>query len=401
MTEPSGPHLLTNATVHSTAEPYAEAMIVEDGLVAWVGSAQTAEHLRDDRFLVEDVDAALITPAFFGWVRRPVACSVDELISALDAAAGQGVATVRLVIDSVGRADGEALKTLLDAAAAHPIAVHPVLGLAHGPVASDAAPADHYAEAVVPLMDQLQASDTPPLAVGLPETVWQLSDPLAGVLPSALAAAQAGRQLVLTLPEDVDPGTVVATVQQLRTQLAAGPGTPPADRPTVLYGFDSAEPDHWEQLVGTGVHPVVVGDGFLSLALRIGVPASAAPAPGQSPWALVSALVHREESPVSVRAAFNAQVRGAHRMVSGLPAGQLNPGSAATYALWDVDSLAVQTPDSRTAAWSTDARARTPLLPYLDGETLPRHRRTVIDGHTVIDGRTVSEETDSSAGLST
>lgn len=59
---------------------------------------------------------------------------------------------------------------------------------------------------------------------------------------------------------------------------------------------------------------------------------------------------------------------------------QLDPGARASYAIWEVDSLAVQTPDSRTAAWSTDVRARTPLLPYLDGQTLPRLISTVIDG---------------------
>ncbi len=374
---------MTNVTVHSTAEPYAEAMIVEDGVVAWVGSEETAERLRDERSVVEDGGAALAAPAFFGWLRRPVGTSAAELEAALDAAAEGGTATLRLVIDGLDDQDPEALTaaaTLLGIAAEHPVTIHPVLELTDA-----AARRDGSAARLADAVGEREAGSDAVTAIGLPTSLWSAEDPGASILPVALRCAEDGRQLVLSLPQGAAPSTVVHVVTGMRRRLIEEAGRrPPADRPTVLFGFDSPDIDDWEALIGTGVHVVLYGPGHLSAALKAGVPTSAAPGEGQCPWELVSAHVHRAEDPVSVRAAFNAQVRGAHRMVSGQPAGQLNPGSAATYALWDVDSLAVQTPDSRTAAWSTDARARTPLLPYLDGTELPRVRRTVIAGHTVV-----------------
>ncbi len=377
MTEHEGPHLLTNVTVHSTAEPYAEAMIVEDGLVSWVGSEETAGRLRDERFLIEDAEAALATPAFFGWLRRHAQSSAKDLIDALNQAAQRGIGTVRVVFTGFSPDDLKNTAALLQAVEEHPLSVHPVLEL-DALQCGDSTSGERLTEAAAQLEKQYSG---PPLAIGLPAEVWDGDAAAETIGPFAAAAAQAAQQLVLCLPQATEPSVVVETVLTVRRGLLdLGSSTPPADRPTVLYGFDAADLHVWESLIGAGVHVVLIGEGHLALALRAGVPTSVAPAEGHEPWSVVSAYVHREEDPVSVRAAFNAQVRGAHRMVSGLPAGHLNPGSAATYALWEVDSLAVQTPDSRTAAWSTDARARTPLLPYLDGETLPRHLRTVVNG---------------------
>lgn len=69
------PRLLTNGTIHSTAEPYAESMLVEEGLIAWVGAEDTAERFaggRGEGLVQQDLDRALVAPAFVGWVRSPL-----------------------------------------------------------------------------------------------------------------------------------------------------------------------------------------------------------------------------------------------------------------------------------------------------------------------------------------
>ncbi|MCC3773031.1 amidohydrolase, partial [Streptomyces sp. UNOC14_S4] len=56
--------LLRNGTVHSPADPFATAMVVERGGVAWVGSEGAADSFADGVDEVVDLDGALVTPAF-------------------------------------------------------------------------------------------------------------------------------------------------------------------------------------------------------------------------------------------------------------------------------------------------------------------------------------------------
>ncbi|MCG2622152.1 amidohydrolase [Arthrobacter sp. I2-34] len=116
---------------------------------------------------------------------------------------------------------------------------------------------------------------------------------------------------------------------------------------------------------------------------------SDAPVTAQDPWATVRACLehHNPAERISARAAFLAHTRAGWR-AAGEPnplQGQLAPGTPATFAVWDVQELSVQTPDNRVSAWSTDARAGTPLLPSLDVDRMPRCERTVIDGATIYD----------------
>ncbi|MFE9609470.1 amidohydrolase [Streptomyces sp. NPDC006012] len=63
---PSGPKtvLLRRGEVHSPADPFATAMVVEHGQVAWVGSEGAADAFADGVDEVVDLDGALVTPAF-------------------------------------------------------------------------------------------------------------------------------------------------------------------------------------------------------------------------------------------------------------------------------------------------------------------------------------------------
>jgi predicted amidohydrolase YtcJ len=63
-TAPPKTVLLRRGEVHSPADPFATAMVVEHGQVAWVGSEGAADAFADGVDEVIDLDGALVTPAF-------------------------------------------------------------------------------------------------------------------------------------------------------------------------------------------------------------------------------------------------------------------------------------------------------------------------------------------------
>ncbi|WP_324788570.1 amidohydrolase [Streptomyces sp. H51] len=56
--------LLRRGEIHSPADPFATAMVVERGQVAWVGSEGAADAFADGVREIVDLDGALVTPAF-------------------------------------------------------------------------------------------------------------------------------------------------------------------------------------------------------------------------------------------------------------------------------------------------------------------------------------------------
>jgi predicted amidohydrolase YtcJ len=63
-TAPSDTVLLRGGEVHSPADPFATAMVVERGQVAWVGSEGAADAFAEGVDDVVDLEGALVTPAF-------------------------------------------------------------------------------------------------------------------------------------------------------------------------------------------------------------------------------------------------------------------------------------------------------------------------------------------------
>ncbi|KUO18644.1 amidohydrolase [Streptomyces dysideae] len=63
-TAPPKTVLLRRGEVHSPADPFATAMVVERGQVAWVGSEGAADAFADGVDEIVDLDGALVTPAF-------------------------------------------------------------------------------------------------------------------------------------------------------------------------------------------------------------------------------------------------------------------------------------------------------------------------------------------------
>jgi predicted amidohydrolase YtcJ len=56
--------LYRNGVVHSAADPFAEAILVDDGVVTWLGAEDTAAGLAARADRVVDLDGALVTPGF-------------------------------------------------------------------------------------------------------------------------------------------------------------------------------------------------------------------------------------------------------------------------------------------------------------------------------------------------
>ena len=115
---------------------------------------------------------------------------------------------------------------------------------------------------------------------------------------------------------------------------------------------------------------------------------SDAPVTPLDPWGSVRAAAwhHTVEHRISVRSAFAAHTRGGRRAArdEAREPGVLMRGAPATYAIWAPGPLAVQAPDGRVAAWSTDPRSGTPPLPDLQGSQ-PVCWRTVRAGAVIFD----------------
>lgn len=142
----------------------------------------------------------------------------------------------------------------------------------------------------------------------------------------------------------------------------------------------------YESRLGTGrAHRMNEVGRFLAAGIPVCL-GSDAPVTGVDPWGSVKACLNlsTESSRISARAAFLAHTRSGYRAAGvDIPfGGQLVPGGEATFAVWSASELMVQTPDSRVASWSTDARAGTPLLPVMENE-FPRCLRTVRAGRVL------------------
>lgn len=105
------------------------------------------------------------------------------------------------------------------------------------------------------------------------------------------------------------------------------------------------------------------------------------------PWSSVRACLEHSNPAqrISARAAFLGHTRAGWRAGKehNQLMGQLVPGAPASFAVWEVEELMVQVADDRVQSWSTDPRARTPLLPALDGASDPACLQTVREGQEI------------------
>ncbi|MDO8107747.1 amidohydrolase family protein [Isoptericola sp. b441] len=490
--------LYRHGVVHSSADPFAEAVLVADGQIAWLGPDDAADRLVDQVDEVVDLDGALVAPAFVdahahvglaGLATNPVDLTGLDRDAVLDAVArsaeplvvgvgwspsphqssptpaeltraGAGRSVVLLDAD-LGRAQGSAdlrsddaaeplvglaVGSLLDTVAGStPDAVR--RGLAAAAAAGIVAVHEHSLpalEARAVLADLLAwsaADPTVPLAIGYRAELCETADDVKEVAADIPGLTGVGGDVAvdgtfaawgaaLGAPYADDPesrGRLLLSAEQVANHVGAATraGVQAAlrvhgDRAMAealvgiraasdvegiaalntaghrLDGVELVDAAALASLVLLGLRAVVQpaeAERRLTLATaRLGTVRAAGVLPladlaaagvplgvgsgalGFDPWAAIrAAVLHREaDQRISARAAFRAHTRGGWRLagLDGQGVGEIRIGAPAHLALWRAEELVVQAPEGRLAAWSTDPRAGTPLLPAL-GPDLP------------------------------
>ena len=403
-----------NGSVYSPADPFATALLVTGSTLAWVGSDDAARSVAGPQAVPGDLRAAVVTPAFVAHHRVTGASRDTGSLPCTE----QGYGAVELL-----GADAEALaaaaeQVAADGAHALPVLVRPVTGEA-----------------------DVAASELPSPALGFDAAAY--TDPAAlrdAARRHLVACTRAGIQAVLVLPGHPSGvhssgGSSTAgggAASGAATTVGAGSAgsSPASDTPgdgaaasscdqagtapdavtnALLEAARGAREETGERafrarghrLVGVGPLDDEQCRRLAELNLTVSCRAGAAPlrelsragvpvtlmTDASNPWSAVKDALEAPEERLrtSARAAFLALTRGAWRAHPGgsALAGQLVPGAEATLAVWDAESVMVQQAQGTGASWSTDPRARTPVLPALDDARLPRCEATLVAGELV------------------
>ncbi|MFC0248484.1 amidohydrolase family protein [Citricoccus parietis] len=370
--------LFVNGTLHSTADPYATAMLVDSGSVAWVGAEDTAASMRARSgadWQVVDLDGALVVPAF-----------VDSLVLPPDP-------THHPAHDAGPLAQA-------DTAGSAGVFLSVIGGTAAGASGASGTRAIHY-RAVAPdeaigTADDLAALVSADSVAGLSAVVGPGGLDAAAVTRLTASATAAGVQLYL-LPQD--PDALAAVISALRST-AEAQGTPALGMVRHRLSWNGpVEQDAIQTLAENSLSFTAVPDADGTLTAPIAsllsnaVPVSfGSGTRAPDPWSAIRAsLEHADpDQRISARSGFTAATKAGLRALpmsigAGFTmAGRIAPSSPATFGIWAADALSVQAPDGRVAAWSTDTRAGTPLLPVLEeGTAAPECLATLVDGTEV------------------
>lgn len=324
--------VMLDGSVYSPADPFATALVMNEGQVEWVGQDAGARSIADSTMAVQELGGGLVTPSF-----------------ALAAASTTGADALALLDELAAAGYGYARLLLTDFAQKLP-AAHPAVA------------ADYYLP-----VDNLDGGRELPAGVrGIYVSAPEQLNPQ--VLTSL---AEQRLQLILVVSDESQVGEYLAHLTPLDglTRLRISPSL---ESLTELAEGDLEQAKNLQVTLGFSGDFDRSGEAF-GRALAAGAAVTLGSDPGNRPsllgWELVNAAVNptQTEQAVSARAAFAACTRAVYRAASAPNpfTGQLVPGAPAHCALWTITELIVQTPDSRIAAWSTDPRARTPLLPVL------------------------------------
>ncbi|MCT1615106.1 hypothetical protein [Kocuria marina] len=386
-----------NGSVYSPADPFATAVLLDGATVAWVGSDDAARAMAGADVTPGDLRAAVVTPAFVAHHRVDGSRELPR--------AEHGYGAVELLSSDPDALDAATREVRADGLHALPVLVRR---------ARDT--------------EQLDPSALPSPALGFDAAPFGYPAALADAAREHLVACtRAGLQAVLVLPPSGDgaseggpsgdgsseEGSAGGAPSDEGSAGTAGPdaasssGDPRVDalldaadaaakelggrafhaRGHRIVGVERLSEAQCERLAGLAITvSCQPGRAPLRDLSRAGVPVTLM-TDDPNPWTAVKAALEApdEHLRTSARAAFLALTRGvwrAHR--GGTPlAGQLAPGAEATLAVWDAESVMVQQAQGTGASWSTDPRARTPVLPALDDSRLPRCEATVVAGALV------------------
>lgn len=322
--------LLTNGYIHSVAEPYANALHMDNSVIAWLGSDETAHQMvaatASGPVETHDLDGMLVTPAFIdGFSTTPL----GELDS-------------RVGLSTTTQTDQ---------------------GVYYAPV-SDAV--DDIAGIFLATQDfdkleAVLAQLKPPTQLFIEsENQENLSEILEALAKQPNTALMRCRHRVLLNHPLTDEQ--VTRLVELHVSVTVVPDL--RDNTPVFHAPAAS-------LIAQGVH-VATGSGAWDGSM----------------WDLLTALIeHPEENQrISTRAAFNTVSRDGIRVLPSriaqaqMGAGQVAVGSPGDLNLWRAEQLGVQAPDEKAAHWSTDKRAGTALLPILSSATAAPALTGVIRG---------------------
>lgn len=97
--------LYRHGVVHTSADPFAEAVLVEDGVIAWLGADDTADGFAARADQVVDLDGALVTPGFVD--AHVHVLETGLALESIDLSASGGVRSLGDALAAVGRAAAE------------------------------------------------------------------------------------------------------------------------------------------------------------------------------------------------------------------------------------------------------------------------------------------------------
>ncbi|WP_270258974.1 hypothetical protein [Kocuria marina] len=386
-----------NGSVYSPADPFATAVLLDGATVAWVGSDDAARAMAGADVTPGDLRAAVVTPAFVAHHRVDGSRELPR--------AEHGYGAVELLSSDPDALDAATREVRADGLHALPVLVRrardtdeldpsalpsPALGFDAAPFGDPAALADVTREHLVACTRAgLQAVLVLPpsgdgASEGGPSGDGSSDESSTGGVPSENGSAGTAGQDAASSSGDPRVDALLDAADAAAEELG---GRAFHARGHRIVGVERLSEAQCERLAGLAITvSCQPGRAPLQDLSRAGVPVTLM-TDDPNPWTAVKAALEApdEHLRTSARAAFLALTRGvwrAHR--GGTPlAGQLAPGAEATLAVWDAESVMVQQAQGTGASWSTDPRARTPVLPALDDSRLPRCEATVVAGALV------------------
>nr|WP_276518694.1 hypothetical protein [Micrococcus endophyticus] len=360
---------MTTGIIHSVTDPYAQALLVRDGVIAWLGADDSAERVADPADARTDLDGAVVVPAFVEPLARP-----EDARDALS----RGTAVVTVLAGPAGDvAPAEGVQAVVYRHAEGPAEGVQAVVYRHAE-----GPAEGAVGVWLPVAADADAAD---LAAALAEATR--AGEQAYLVPAADAAGQGDAEAPAAAQ-----AAAIAALRRVAEELGA-PALGRVRHRLVVTSPVTAEDRAFLASVAVSATVVPAADGTLrapvASLLADAVPVALGAGPGRDPWAAVrAALSHPEEAErISARSAFAAATRTPLRALPDaadadlVAAPRLAVSAPGVFGVWEAEAVAVQSPDGRVAAWSTDTRAGTPLLPALDDQTpLPRWRATWVGG---------------------
>lgn len=358
--------MYVNGSVYSPVDPFATAILVDGDTVAWLGSDHGAQAMAGEGTRVVDVAGAVLTPTFVAHQR---VTGSGSLVTA-----SQGYGAVELLSEDPTALRDATAHATDSGLVALPVLLRPVTKVAE--IDTVAAPRPCLGMEIDPAQDH--------------------ESQVAAVTAHLVACSEARYQAVVVCENRAEQIGEAAPSSGIDAVLEA------AQRATDTVG-ERAFRSRGHRIVGVGElsdeqceslarHALSVssrpGAAPLTALARAGVPVTLMTA-AENPWQAVKDALEAIEPRhrTSARAAFLALTRGVWRAQRDARplAGQLAPGSEASVAMWDAQSLMVQQAQGTGASWSTDPRARTPALPALDDPRLPACERTLVSGNIVFE----------------